>query len=131
MNDAPDTTAEQIAQTTRYTSYTVFRRLSGLTEDGELTTEQITEALGEVTPLIESGADGGAEVLGFYDVSGFRAEADLMLWLAAEEPAALQRGLREFERSVVGTWLHREWAGVGVHRMAEFAKGHIPSFMDP
>ena len=84
MNDAPDTTAEQIAQTTRYTSYTVFRRLSGLTEDGELTTEQITEALGEVTPLIESGADGGAEVLGFYDVSGFRAEADLMLWLAAE-----------------------------------------------
>ena len=131
MNDAPDTTAEQIAQTTRYTSYTVFRRLSGLTEDGELTTEQITEALGEVTPLIESGADGGAEVLGFYDVSGFRAEADLMLWLAAEEPAALQRGLREFERSVVGTWLHREWAGVGVHRMAEFAKVHFPSFMDP
>ena len=131
MNDAPDTTAEQIAQTTRYTSYTVFRRLSGLTEDGGLTTEQITEALGEVTPLIESGADGGAEVLGFYDVSGFRAEADLMLWLAAEEPAALQRGLREFERSVVGTWLHREWAGVGVHRMAEFAKGHFPSFMDP
>lgn len=131
MNDAAASTPEQLAQTTRYTSYTVFRRLSGLTEDGELTTEQITEALGEVTPLIESGADGGAEVLGFYDVSGFRAEADLMLWLAAEEPAALQRGLREFERSVVGTWLHREWAGVGVHRMAEFAKGHFPSFMDP
>jgi chlorite dismutase len=128
MNDAPDTTAEQIAQTTRYTSYTVFRRLSGLTEDGELTTEQITEALGEITPLIEAE---GAELLGFYDVSGFRAEADLMLWLATEEPAALQRGLREFERSVVGTWLHREWAGVGVHRMAEFAKGHFPSFMDP
>ena len=131
MNDTPASTPEQLAQTTRYTSYTVFRRLSGLTEDGELTTEQITEALGEVTPLIESGADGGAEVLGFYDVSGFRAEADLMLWLAAEEPAALQRGLREFERSVVGTWLHREWTGVGVHRMAEFAKGHFPSFMDP
>ena len=131
MNDAPDTTAEQIAQTTRYTSYTVFRRLSGLTEDDELTTEQITEALGEITPLIEAGPDGGEEILGFYDVSGFRAEADLMLWLAAEEPAALQRGLREFERSVVGTWLHREWAGVGVHRMAEFAKGHFPSFMDP
>jgi chlorite dismutase len=73
----------------------------------------------------------GAEILGVYDVSGFRAEADLMLWLAAEVPAALQRGLREFERSAVGTWLHREWAGVGVHRMAEFAKGHIPSFMDP
>jgi chlorite dismutase len=128
MNDAPATTAEQIAQTTRYTSYTVFRRLSGLTEDGELTEAQVAEALAQVTPLIEAE---GAEILGFYDVSGFRAEADLMLWLAAAEPAALQRGLREFERSAVGTWLHREWAGVGVHRMAEFAKGHIPSFMDP
>jgi len=119
---------EQIAQTTRYTSYTVYRRLSGLTEDGELTESQIARALSDITPLIEAE---GAEILGFYDVSGFRAEADLMVWLAAEEPAALQRGLRELERSVAGTWLHREWSAVGVHRMAEFAKGHIPSFMDP
>lgn len=119
---------EQIAQTTRYTSYTVYRRLSGLTEDGELTESQIAGALSDITPLIEAE---GAEILGFYDVSGFRAEADLMVWLAAEEPAALQRGLRELERSVAGTWLHREWSAVGVHRMAEFAKGHIPSFMDP
>jgi len=125
---AASSSPEEIAKTTRYTSYTVFRRLSGLTEDGDLTAEQISAALAEVTPLIEAE---GAEILGFYDVSGFRAEADLMLWLAAEEPAALQSGLREFERSVAGTWLHREWAGVGVHRMAEFAKGHVPSFMVP
>ena len=83
MNDAPaGATAqspEDIAQTTRYTSYTVFRRLSGLTEDGELTAAQITASLQEVTGLIESAADGGVEILGFYDVSGFRAEDDLML----------------------------------------------------
>ncbi len=42
----PATDVEQLAQTTRYTSYTVFRRLSGLTEDGEVTAEQITAALG-------------------------------------------------------------------------------------
>ena len=140
MNDAttqpaPSASAaqspEEIAQTTRYTSYTVFRRLSGLTEEGEVTDAQITAALGDVTALIESDSEGGAEILGFYDVSGFRAEADLMLWLAADDPASLQRGLREFERSLPGTWLHREWAGVGVHRMAEFAKGHVPSFMVP
>ena len=128
MNDAAASTPEEIAQTTRYTSYTVFRRLSGLTEDGELTAAQVAEALAQTVPLIEAE---GVEVLGFYDVSGFRAEDDLMLWLAAEDPEALQRGLREFERSLVGTWLHREWASVGVHRMAEFAKGHFPSFMDP
>ena len=131
MNDAAASTPEEIAQTTRYTSYTVFRRLSGLTEDGELTTAQVAEALAQTVPLIESASDGGVEILGFYDVSGFRAEDDLMLWLAAEDPEALQRGLREFERSLVGTWLHREWASVGVHRMAEFAKGHVPSFMVP
>ena len=122
------TSAEEIAQTTRYTSYTVFRRLSGLTEDGELSLEQIRTVLEEVLALIDAD---GVELLGFYDVSGFRAEADLMLWLAADEPAALQTALREFERSAAGTWLHREWAGVGVHRMAEFAKGHAPSFMMP
>lgn len=131
MNDAAASTPEEIAQTTRYTSYTVFRRLSGLTEDGELTAAQVAEALAQTVPLIESASDGGVEILGFYDVSGFRAEDDLMLWLAAEDPEALQRGLREFERSLVGTWLHREWASVGVHRMAEFAKGHVPSFMVP
>ncbi|ASK65428.1 chlorite dismutase [Brachybacterium avium] len=122
---------EDIAQTTRYTSYTVFRRLSGLTEDGELTTEQIRDSLAEVTQLVETASEGGVQILGFYDVSGFRAEADLMLWLAADEPVALQTALREFERSVAGTWLHREWAGVGVHRVAEFAKSHTPSFMVP
>ena len=134
MTDSPAQEAqsvEDIAQTTRYTSYTVFRRLSGLTEDGELTTEQIQASLAEVTQLIESTSESGVEILGFYDVSGFRAEADLMLWLAADEPADLQLALREFERSLAGTWLHREWAGVGVHRMAEFAKGHAPSFMVP
>ncbi len=120
--------AEEIAQTTRYTSYTVFRRLSGLTEDGEVTAAQITTALEEAVALMEGE---GAEVLGFYDVSGFRAEDDLMLWLAADAPEALQSALREFERSLAGTWLHREWAAVGVHRMAEFSRSHAPSFMMP
>jgi len=124
----PATDVEQLAQTTRYTSYTVFRRLSGLTEDGEVTAEQITAALGEATALMEGE---GAEILGFYDTSGFRAEDDLMLWLAADEPAVLQSALREFERSLPGTWLHREWAAVGVHRMAEFSRGHVPSYMVP
>src|SRR5699024_619405 len=100
------TSAEEIAQTTPYTSYTAFRS----PEDGELSLEQIRTVLEEVLALIDAD---GVELLGFYDVSGFRAEADLMLWLAADEPAALQTALREFERSAAGTWLHREWAGVG------------------
>ena len=52
MNDTPASTPEQIAQTTRYTSYTVFRRLSGLTEDGELTAAQVAEAVGPRTGVV-------------------------------------------------------------------------------
>lgn len=111
---------------TRYTSYTVFRRLGGLATEGEASPEQLTAAVKETMALIEAD---GCEVLGFYDVSGFRAEDDLMLWLAAEEPEALQAGLRTLENSLAGTLLHREWAAVGVHRMAEFTRSHIPSFM--
>ena len=123
--------ATKLAQITRYTSYTVFRRISGLTEDGEVTQEQITEALTDTVRLMEASSEEGVEVLGFYDVSGFRAEDDLMIWMAAADPEALQAALREFERSLAGTWLTREWAAFGVHRMAEFARGHVPSFMVP
>lgn len=123
--------AEAIAQLTRYTSYTVFRRLSGLTEDGEVTTEQVEQSLADTVPLMESASESGVEVLGFYDVSGFRAEDDLMVWMAAEDPAGLQAALREFEDSLAATWLNREWASVGVHRMAEFSRSHVPAYMDP
>ena len=44
---------EQIARTTRYTGYTVFRRLSGLAEDGEITPGQVTAELGDAVRLIE------------------------------------------------------------------------------
>ncbi|MGY5765492.1 hydrogen peroxide-dependent heme synthase [Brachybacterium sp. DNPG3] len=118
-----------LAQTTRYTSYTVYRRTSGLTDDGEIGAEQIGTALEETVALLEGAHE--VEILGFYDVSGFRAEADLMIWLAADKPESLQTALREFENSLAGTWLTREWSAVGVHRMAEFAKGHVPSFMVP
>ncbi|MCS6712091.1 chlorite dismutase family protein [Brachybacterium sp. EF45031] len=111
----------------RYTSYTVFRRISGLGDDGDVTAEQVSAALADTVSLMEAE---GAEVLGFYDASAFRAEDDLMLWLVAEKPEALQGALREFENSLPGTWLTREWAAAGVHRQAEFTASHIPSFMD-
>ncbi|MEE1617955.1 hydrogen peroxide-dependent heme synthase [Brachybacterium sp. J153] len=129
-SDAAD--PEQIAQTTRYTSYTVFRRLAGLGDEGEISAAEATAALAETVSLMEASAeDGSLEILGWYDVSGFRAEDDLMLWLAADRPETLQAALRELERSLVGSWLHREWAAAGVHRMAEFSRGHVPSFMVP
>lgn len=126
---APTPAEDTGEELTRYTSYTVFRRLGGLVAEGEQSSEAaIAEVIQEAAALIEAD---GAEILGWYDVSAFRAGDDLMLWLAAEEPEALQAALRSFEASPAASLLHREWASVGVHRSAEFTRSHIPSFMDP
>lgn len=114
--------------TTRYTSYTVFQRLAGLSAEGGIPEEEIAQVLTDTVALMENE---GVEILGFYDVSGFRAEDDLMLWMAAEHPEALQAALREFENSPAGRLLSREWAAMGVHRQAEFTRAHIPAYMDP
>lgn len=124
-NSTSESTGGQ--EVTRYTSYTVYRRLGGLAAEGEAGVEAIASALSEVENLI---AADGAEILGWYDMTGFRAEDDLMLWLTAEEPQALQSAIRTLEASLAGSLLHRVWASVGVHRAAEFTRSHIPSFMD-
>ena len=113
---------------TRYTAYYVLRNLGRLTEEGEISREQVATNLAETAALIEAD---GAEILGWYDLTGFRAEADLMLWLVAEEAEALQAALRTLETSMAGMLLNREWAAIGVHRAAEFTRSHIPAFMDP
>ena len=46
------------------------------------------------TLALEAAADAGVTVRGIYDVSGLRADADLMLWLHGDDPAALQAALR-------------------------------------
>src|SRR5699024_5896474 len=89
----PHADVEARAQTARSAGVTVCRRPSGLTEDGEVTTEQIEQSLTDTVRLMESASESGVEVLGFYDVSGFRAEDDLMVWMAAEDPAGLQAAL--------------------------------------
>lgn len=115
------------AETIRYNAYSVYRKIGGLADDGIVTGEQVIEDL-EKTVASFAGAD--VEVLGFYDVSGFRAEADVMLWLAAERPEAIQEALRLFENSIAGTFLEKEWQAFGVHRTHEFSREHRPAFMD-
>ena len=114
--------------TTNYTSYTVYRRLAGLTQDGTTTAARIEDALAAVSTRIE---ELGAHLLGYYDLTGFRAEADVMIWLRSEDAAALQAAIRAFESSPAGGFLERTWAAVGVDRRAEFASRHVPAFIDP
>jgi len=66
---------------------------------------------------------------GLYDVSGLRAEADLMVWLHGPSAESLQAALRGFRRTPVGPAVRLAWSAMGTHRPAEFSRDHIPSFM--
>jgi chlorite dismutase len=74
-------------------------------------------------------ADTGATLRGIYDVSGLRADADVMLWLTGPEAAELQSVLRRVRRSVELAPLLPTWNALGVHREAEFSRAHAPAFL--
>lgn len=83
----------------------------------------------EVAAVIDRLAETGVTVRGFYDVTGMRAEADLMVWLHGADPAALQAGLRAVRRTDLLRGSRAVWSAMGVHREAEFNKRHIPGFL--
>lgn len=70
----------------------------------------------------------GATLRGIYDVSGLRADADLMLWLTGDSAEVLQRALRQLRRTAALEVLDPTWNALGVHRDAEFSRDHLPAF---
>lgn len=83
----------------------------------------------KISAVIETVEAAGVTVRGFYDVSGLRADADLMIWLHGPDPQKLQWGLRELRRTAVLSNLIPTWNAMGVHRDAEFTSNHLPAFM--
>jgi chlorite dismutase len=70
----------------------------------------------------------GATLRGIYDVSGLRADADLMLWLTGDSAEVLQEALRVLRRTAELEVLDPTWNALGVHRDAEFSRDHLPAF---
>ncbi|MFD5226167.1 hydrogen peroxide-dependent heme synthase [Microbacterium sp. NPDC058342] len=73
--------------------------------------------------------DSGVAVRGFYDVSGLKADADLMVWLHGDTAEELQRALRRLRRTDMLRSLLPVWNVMGVHRDAEFNRAHVPGFL--
>jgi len=67
-------------------------------------------------------------VRGTYATSGYRADADLLVWLAGPSADALQDTLAALRRTALGRALMPFWSSIGVHREAEFSKSHVPAF---
>jgi len=116
-------TAEEINATIRYTMYSVFavRDTLGDADRAELSAE--------VQSLLEELAGKGLVVRGFYDVAGLRADADLLVWWHAETVELVQEAYRRLRRTRLGRHLVPVWSVVGLHRPAEFNRGHVPAFL--
>src|SRR5690606_37787916 len=84
----------------------------------------------EVQALFDTLAGEDVTVRGTYDVSGLRADADLMVWWHAPRSEQLQSAYNRLRRTAFGRRLEPVWSQVALHRPAEFNKRHIPAFLD-
>lgn len=69
----------------------------------------------------------GVSVRGYYDVSGFRADADLMAWFVAKSAEAAQAAYRVLHR---GLALTPVWSALSQHRPAEYNPDHLPGMFE-
>jgi peroxiredoxin len=83
----------------------------------------------EVTGLLDEAAGKGTLTRGCYDVQGLRADADYMFWWIAPSADDLQEMYARFRRTRLGRASEPVWSVLGLHRPAEFNKGHIPAFL--
>ncbi|WOQ18542.1 hydrogen peroxide-dependent heme synthase [Raineyella sp. W15-4] len=114
--------AREINDTIRYTMWSVFRRT-----DPGIGVAAAQEALTALAGYESEDAD--LVIRGWYDVSGFRADADVMVWWHAPRIETLQAAYNTLRASRLGRTLEPVWSQVALHRPAEFNKGHVPAFM--
>jgi peroxiredoxin len=121
---APVKKARELNDTIRYTMWSVFRLREVLGEDADRDAEAR-----EVEELVAKLQAADVVVRGVYDLSGLRADADLMVWWHAEEVEQLQDAYHRLRRTAFGRRLDPVWSQVALHRPAEFNKSHIPAFL--
>jgi peroxiredoxin len=122
--DSPTNAAriKELNSTIRYTMWSVFRATSPLPALRD-------DLAAEVDTLFEQLAGKDVVVRGSYDVSGLRADADLMVWWHAPTAEALQDGYGLLRRTALGRHLTPVWSQLALHRPAEFNKSHLPAFL--
>ena len=118
--DQTKISAREINDTIRYTCWAVYTRT------GIAPAQDATVQLDAVLKDLEAR---DVLVRGWYDVSGLRADADVMIWLHAPAAEFIQQALRDIRRAGLDEALSPSWSAMALHRPAEFNKGHVPAFM--
>ena len=112
---------------TVYALYAVFMGSDDLREE-LADSEDRRDAVQEIENLYKSW-EGTITVRGTYSTVGFRADADLMIWLHGPTPQDVQRALVEFRRTTIGRLTDLTWTFMGVVKPAEFTADHAPAFV--
>jgi chlorite dismutase len=115
--------ARELNDVIRYTMWSVFRLVEPA-DDADR-----DKQAGEVESLFTDLQESDVVVRGVYDLSGLRADADVMIWWHAGEAEALQAAYNRFRRTALGRRLAPVWSQTALHRPAEFNKSHIPAFL--
>jgi hydrogen peroxide-dependent heme synthase len=115
--------ARELNDVIRYTMWSVFKASQPLGSADR------AELAAEVDELFEQLAAKDVTVRGSYDVSGLRADADVLIWWHAATAEALQEAYSRFRRTRLGGHLAPVWSNMALHRPAEFNKSHIPAFL--
>jgi chlorite dismutase len=124
VTDEPSNAAriKELNATIRYTMWSVFR------VEGRLPSDR-TGLASEVQTLIDELAGKDVTVRGTYEVSGLRADADLLVWWHAASSDQLQEAYGALRRTGLGRHLTPVWSQLALHRPAEFNKSHLPAFL--
>ena len=114
--------AKDLNDSIRYTMWSVFhlRDLIG-DDDREAEAREVEKLFDEMGEAVT--------VRGVYDVSGLRADAEVLLWTHAESSDDLQQHYHRFRRTAFGRRLDPVWSQMALHRPAEFNRSHIPAFL--
>jgi chlorite dismutase len=115
--------ARELNDTIRYVMWSVFRLRSPL---GEVARDSLA---GEVDGLFAQLAEKQVVTRGVYDVGGFRADADLMIWWVAPSSEELQEAWSRFRQTGLGQRCEPVWSAMALHRPAEFNKSHVPAYL--
>ncbi len=115
--------AEAINSQIVYAMYSVFRATSPVEGDRAVLADELDGLLRS----LEAGE--GITTRGLYDVSGLRADADLLVWWHAPTVEGVQTAYQRLRRTGLGRHLEPVWSTVGLHRPAEFNRGHVPAFL--
>lgn len=113
--------------TSWFTTYTFFARTPEAPAKSEAETTRDSQ---EFATLVDTLHNAGVTVRGLYDVSGMRAEADIMVWMWSKSPEALQDAIRQIRRSGLLSGTTLAFSAMGADRMAEFNPEHVPAFTE-